>query len=378
MEDILEKADSINNYFEKTEGINYFMRESLITFERPEKIDFKGCHVAICPNGGLIAICKKKSFLDISKGSRLNDHILIMYQNAKQKFYIPINWEYKKRWIICLEFDEKEKLYGICNDGTVLKMDIVTQRALIVSSNHKFERDNIIKAKLFMDGFISLTFNGNFYYTKNIKSPEAVLLLSPECGIKYTNEIDFLCLPPEISSSGKIELFMNNSSGNGVFQIIFKNAKSDYLPDNSAIEICIINENNPEPYSNTINSNKNKGIGKINAIALSPSKKQIAFYNSSINSAYIFPSTFDSQRKKITFSTDDTLMDTEKEFQDAVLSFKNVTQFIFCGEDALALSGLKYILISGLIENSKTIIYNLGNNEMQSIFGVDECYCKCI
>ena len=40
------------------------------------------------------------------------------------------------------------------------------------------------------------------------------------------------------------------------------------------------------------------------------------------------------------------IMDTEKEFQDAVLSFKNVTQFIFCGEDALALSGLKYILIS--------------------------------
>ena len=287
MEDILEKTDSINNYFEKTEGINYFMRESLINFERPEKIDFKECHVAICPNGGLVAICKKKSFLDISKGSRLNDNILVMYQNAKQKFYIHINWEYKKRWIICLEFDEKEKLYGICNDGTVLKMDIVTQRALIVTSNHKFERDNIIKAKLFMDGFISLTFNGNFYYTKNIKSPETILLLSPECGIKYTNEIDFLCIPPDISNSGKIELFMNNSSINGVFQIIFKNVKCDYLPDNSAIEICIINENNPEPYSSTINNNKNKGIGKIDAIALSPNKKQIAFYNSSINSAYV-------------------------------------------------------------------------------------------
>ena len=378
MEDILEKTDSINNYFEKTEGINYFMRESLINFERPEKIDFKECHVAICPNGGLVAICKKKSFLDISKGSRLNDYILVMYQNAKQKFYIPINWEYKKRWIICLEFDEKEKLYGICNDGTVLKMDIVTQRALIVTSNHKFERDNIIKAKLFMDGFISLTFNGNFYYTKNIKSPETILLLSPECGIKYTNEIDFLCIPPDISNSGKIELFMNNSSINGVFQIIFKNVKCDYLPDNSAIEICIINENNPEPYSSTINNNKNKGIGKIDAIALSPNKKQIAFYNSSMNSAYVFPSTFDSQRKKITFSTDDTLMDTEKEFQDAVLSYKNATQFLFCGEEALALSGLKYILISGLNENSKTIIYNLGNNEIQSIFGVEECYCKCI
>ena len=26
-------------------------------------INFKGCHVAICQNGGLIAICKKKDFL---------------------------------------------------------------------------------------------------------------------------------------------------------------------------------------------------------------------------------------------------------------------------------------------------------------------------
>ena len=86
MEDFLEKTDSINNNFEKTEGINYFMKEQIASFERREKFDYKECHVAICPNGGLIAICKKKSFLDISKGSKLNDNILIMYQNANQKY----------------------------------------------------------------------------------------------------------------------------------------------------------------------------------------------------------------------------------------------------------------------------------------------------
>ena len=47
-------------------------------------------------------------------------------------------------------------------------------------------------------------------------------------------------------------------------------------------------------------------------MALSPNKKQIAFYNSEFQTAYIFPSTFDSPKKKIKFSTDDTLMDTEK------------------------------------------------------------------
>ena len=379
MEDLLEKTDSINNNFEKTEGTNYFMKEQISAFDRPEKIDYKECHVAICPNGGLIAICKKKSFLDISKGSKLNDNILIMYQNAKQKIYIPINWEYKKRWIVYLDFNKNEKLYGICNDGTVYKMDIVTQRALIASSSHKFEIDNIIKAKFFMDGFISLTINGNFYFTKDIKKPECKLILTPECGIKYSNDVEFFCIPPDISNSGFVELFMNNTSGYGVFQIILKNIKSDYLPNNSNIEICIINENSPEAYSSQINYNKNnKSIGKICAMALSPNQKQIAFYNNSIHCAYVFPSTFDSQRKKIQFSTEDTLMDTEKESQDAVLSFKNMGQFLFCGEEALSLSGLKYILIAGITEKTKTIIYTLGNNEIQSLFGAEEGYCKCI
>ena len=172
---------------------------------------------------------------------------------------------------------------------------------------------------------------------------------------------------------------MNNTSGYGVFQIILKNIKSDYLPNNSNIEICIINENSPEAYSSQINYNKNnKSIGKICAMALSPNQKQIAFYNNSIHCAYVFPSTFDSQRKKIQFSTEDTLMDTEKESQDAVLSFKNMGQFLFCGEEALSLSGLKYILIAGITEKTKTIIYTLGNNEIQSLFGAEEGYCKCI
>ena len=67
MEDIYERTDAINNNFEKTEGTNYFMKEQITYFEKPEKIDFKECHVAMSQNGGLVAICKKKSFLDIAK-----------------------------------------------------------------------------------------------------------------------------------------------------------------------------------------------------------------------------------------------------------------------------------------------------------------------
>ena len=379
MEDILDKTDAINNNFEKTEGTNYYMKEQITYFEKPEKIDFKECHVAMSPNGGLVAICKKKSFLDISKGSKLNDNILIMNQDAKQKFFIPINWEYKKRWIICLEFDENEKLYGICNDGTVYKFDIVIQRALEVSSSRKFELDNIIKAKLFMKGFISLTENGNFYYSKEIKKQNSRLILSPDCGIKYSNNIDFLCIPPEISNSGKIELYFTNSEGNGIFQIILKNPSEDYIPDNSNIEISFINENNPEPYSSNTSYAKGNSIGKICSIVLSPTKKQIAFYNNTNHTAFVFPSTFDSNRKKIKFNIDETLMENEKEDLESILAFKNNCQFLFCGENALALSGIRYILIIGISEKSKIIKFKLSNRTaIESLFGADENFCKCI
>ena len=379
MEDILEKTDEINNNFEKTEGTNYFMKEQITLFEKPEKIDFKECHVAMSPNGGLVAICKKKSFLDIAKGTKLNDNILIMYQDAKQKFYIPISWDYKKSWIICLEFNENEKLYGICNDGTVFKFDIVIQKALQVSSSQKFSLDNIIKAKLFMSGYVALTVNGNFYYTKDIKRPNSRLILTPDCGIKYSNEIDFLCLPPDNSNSEKMELFMTNSEGNGIYQIIIKNPTEDYKPDNSNIIISFINEKIPEAYNPNANYSKNNSIGKICSMALSPNKRQIAFYNSVTHSAYVFPSTFDSTRKKITFNTDETLMENEKEAQEAVLNFKNNYQFLFCGETALALSGLRYILIVSITEKSKTIIYKLNSRTaIESLFGAEEYYCKCI
>ena len=115
------------------------------------------------------------------------------------------------------------------------------------------------------------------------------------------------------------------------------------------------------------------------SIDLSPSKKQIAFYNSTTHCAFVFPSTFETPRKKIIFNTDDTLMENEKEEQEAVLSFKINCQFLFCGENALALSGLKYILVVGLTEKSKTVIYKLSNRTaIETLFGAEEYCCKCI
>ena len=42
-------------------------------------INSKECHVAICLNGGLIAIFKK-GFLNITRGTKINDEIIVMHQ----------------------------------------------------------------------------------------------------------------------------------------------------------------------------------------------------------------------------------------------------------------------------------------------------------
>ena len=61
--DILEDF-AIN--IEKLDEDFILLKEQLIEFKEFDKIkiNFKECHVAVCPNGGLIAICKKKGFLE--------------------------------------------------------------------------------------------------------------------------------------------------------------------------------------------------------------------------------------------------------------------------------------------------------------------------
>ena len=133
----MEKIDE--NFILMKEQISEFKSEDKI------KINFKDCHIAICPNGGLIAICKKRGYLDISKGSQINKNIIVMSQNAKRKIYIPIDWNYKYKYVINLEFNEKEQLYAICNDGSIFKINILNIKAEPKVSSELFKNEEIVK-----------------------------------------------------------------------------------------------------------------------------------------------------------------------------------------------------------------------------------------
>ena len=58
----IESLDNFALNFDKLKDNHAFMKEQLYEFKEEDKIymNFRECHIAICPNGGLIAICKKK------------------------------------------------------------------------------------------------------------------------------------------------------------------------------------------------------------------------------------------------------------------------------------------------------------------------------
>jgi len=66
-----------------------------------------------------------------------------MHQNDKRKYLIPIDWNYKDKWIINLEFNDKEQLYRICNDGSILKINILNLRAEQKITSEVFKNESI-------------------------------------------------------------------------------------------------------------------------------------------------------------------------------------------------------------------------------------------
>lgn len=84
---IVDTVQNISTNFESMTNDKIYMKETFVNLEKKDKfnINFRDCHVAICPNGGMIAICKKKGVYDISKATKINQYIIVMYQNIKKK-----------------------------------------------------------------------------------------------------------------------------------------------------------------------------------------------------------------------------------------------------------------------------------------------------
>ena len=395
MENPIEELERLSFCFDKMDKNNYYMKQQLTDFSKtkPIKINFNFCHISLSKNGGLIAICKKKGYFDASKNSKLNKNILVFFQDSKTKYEIPIDWDYSQRWIICLDFTLLQDLYGILNDGGIFKFKYKEKTKKEIPTTQKLGKEGVIKAKFYENGFIAYTKFENFYYIKNIKDPTPIFMFNTGI-IKIPLNFDFLMISPDNSSSGKLEILLTNEKGNGVFHMEQKltgeNIKIRVIDENtSELEgLNIILKGSPEPYliknypdkENIIKRKENEdneNFGKIACIAQSPSGKKIAFYNNEKKEAYIMSSDLMGKYTKVSFKYNSKER-TEKENNElkAILQFKEGYQFLFCGEDTLALSGQRFIILAKpKVENA--LIYLIQEGK-EALAAQGFLFSKCI
>ena len=410
MNEQYEKLESLANDFNVISPNNCFLKEKItnVYFTNKFRINYKDYFVAISKNGGLIATCKKKSDSLEKKFLReTTNTIIVMQQNGKKQYKISLTLNYAKRWIVAFDFSQNENLYGICNDGTIYKFDILLQEAKEQVSTQAFETDNIIKAKFFQKGFIALTHYGIFYYIKDFKNiiPKSIFHMKSLLEFTNINNVDFIGIPPDTSRSGKLELIFTNEKGEGIINVTEQPEKYDYnilpIEINNKVERTIdhvfqLKEKELEPYIiidndeipkqddfvivennniNNINTN-NKTVGKIIAIAISPSYEQVALYNNKGN-VYIFNSKFTKGKKEAKFEMNKDLTKQEQDDIQYIINYQPNCQFLFCGEDALALFGKKYVLITN-DTFKKTLVYKITEEEKHAFFFVEDVYGKCI
>ena len=384
MEDKIPDIEILGANYRKMDEKMLFLKEQLSKYEKNEKlnINFKKCHVAISPNGGYIAICKKKNFEDEDEYSKLHDYILIMHQDGKTKYYIPIDWNYDNRWIIIFDFNEKEQLYSICNDGSIIKFDIINLKAIKKSTIEYFQNDNIAKAKFFEKGFMALTQKGIFYLIKDLKNPEPLKFFPMKEILGFSNNIDFLIISASSSKSKNIELLITNETGQGVIHIeqkIDDFSKEDNKDSINCVSI-IINDKIEQYVLNKQIEEDDKYLGKIVAMAISPSNTQIALFNDK-GTVFFFHSTIDQDlskfpRMKVKYEINKQLPEKELKEQEDTLNYKEGYQFLFCGEDAICIIGQMYILLVNTFE--KTIDYKINEIEDLNAPPEDFYFCKCI
>ena len=419
-----DNLEQISFNFNEMGNNQKYMKETITDYSEVDmpKINFNFCHIAISKNGGLIAICKKKGFIDCQKGNLLGKNVLVMFQDGKKRSYIPTpEISGDKRSIACLDFTQKDELYGILNDGGIYKFNYLEKTIKEKVTSQVLKEEGVVNAKFFEKGFIAVTQFPNFYYIKDIKNPIAILMTSMSGMVNISPNVDFLAIPGDNSSSGKIELLIANENENGgVFQIKLneagQNLQVNFSEDQNYRQIVgtsIIKREKPVDFyipNSPIDDKDKKGkkkdkkdkkkdkteaplpqmpkqdegvqneIGKINALAISPSGEKIAFYNSAKKTAFLYDSTFTGKYKEIHFNYDgnDNSKFENQEINNA-LDYKEGCQFLFCGEETLALSRQKFIILSNS-NSPQSLVYNISEEEE---VGADEIkhdilFSKCI
>lgn len=418
----IDNLELIAADFIRTDSFETYSQEKIVELNKSEKLVLKYnfLHVAISRNGGLIALCKQKDYFDQTK-SRINNSIIIMHQDATTRYFIPIDWDYSKRYVVNLEFNEKEQLFAFCSDGTIYKLDILTQKAVEIFSGLRIKPEGIYKAKLFEKGYIILTQEGTIYLVEDLKNPDPQFIISIKEQLGFTNDIDFIGIPARLTCSEKFEILITNQKGEGVLHIekqepkdkntinieadnrrSFIYEKKDISYKGKVVNVSLMNSGYLETYraqkqieipdngfevlENQLKSDftlrrtstKQTRFGNVTAMTISPDQEYIALYVSESNTVFYFssqisvknPNKIDKFKFELNSSTDQR----ELKIQEQILSFKTEQQLLFCGKENIAICGGKYIMM--INNKNETIPFLVDENEHNEYRGY--LYCKCI
>ncbi len=366
MEDQYENIENYATLFDSMEeGKMYFMKEELteVNYRPHLKIEFENCYSSIAKNGGLVAFCKKPKILIMDNANPLKFNVIVMSQNGNYLKLIP--YDEKNKNLILFGFNYEEKLYGIHDDGTIIKFNIEIENYENKISSDIFKKEKIISCKFFEKGYVSQTEQFNFYVTKDIKNPFPYIFF-PLKYIGVTKPIkEFLFLPSSITKSKQIELLFPNFKGNGIIHITGKGENEEFKEQDNYDEIKYIETDIKLPYNNNCgidNENKEDILGNISALALSPLNNQIAMYRND-GTVFFFHKSLDEDlhnypRIKVHFTVNDNPNDNyERNEQKAILEYNDNTQFLFCGEDAVCICGKRFIML--INSKNKTLYYKI-------------------
>ena len=139
---------------------------------------------------------------------------------------------------------------------------------------------------MFEKGYIILTEEGTIYLVENLKEPNPIFIISIKEQLGFTNDVDFIGIPASISCSGNFEIVITNQKGEGVLHIERQTPKDTrkgtFISDTKGhkhkqVTLYVINSPKLQEYSDFQTSpDQSYRIGKVKAIAISPSNETIA------------------------------------------------------------------------------------------------------
>lgn len=340
----LEDLENIGTNFQLSPSNKAYMKQKLINKITKEIcMKFEFIMVAMSKNGGLMALCKTAKFKESKAALKaINDNIIVIHQDSSKTYLIPIDWDYKTSYIVSIGFTDLEQLYAFCNDGSMYKIDILLKKAVKKPNSAILLNEGIEKVKLFEKGFIAMTKAGKIYYIPEIKDPKPIFMINIKEQLGFTNEVDFLGISKYKSKSDKFELVILNQTGNGILHVTMQDSADIKNGKNPPVEIFMSDKLEPYP------SEKEGKIGKINAMCISPSGSEIALLCAEKAKVYVYPVNFDKKHLELELNLkklNPDLEDDEVADHKNLFSYKKKYQFLFCGKEAVALCGERFITV---------------------------------